>query len=429
MSKRYEKSKQMLERAKLVTPLGAQTYSKSYRYFCQGVSPSFIEKGKGCRVWDVDGNEFIDFIAALGPITVGYADDRVNQAVYDQLQKGIVFSQPSPISIDLAEKLVSIIPCAEMVRFVKNGSDATTAAVKLSRAYTGKKIVLASGYHGMQDWYIGATENNVGVPEEMGTLTKLFTYNDKAEFDLLTEQFEGQIAAIILEPFQGNGPESGFLEYVREKADMIGAVLIFDEVKSGFWFALGGYSEYCGVTPDVATFGKGMANGMPISVIAGKKEILELIESKKVFISTTFGGEALSMAGAIETIRILEEEDAYEHIWRIGNMLFESLQHLIEEEGVEEIVHVKGAAPYCGLEFGDYEDVNYLTLLSVYQKRMIDEGILTLGINHINLSHTEEDIRKYIDASKLAFEDIKMFLGSDRILPYGAINHVFQRNK
>lgn len=428
---KYKTSNQLLEEAKQVTPLGAQTYSKSYRYFTEGEAPLYIERGKGNKVWDVDGNQFIDFIAALGPITIGYSDERVNSAIREQLDKGIVFSQPASISVVLAKKLVEIIPCAEMVRFVKNGSDATTAAVKLARAYTDREMVLACGYHGMQDWYIGASENNKGVPKSVGKMTKMFMYNDKDSVRTLLKEYGNNVAAIILEPFQQNGPEDDFLEFLKEEASAYGCVLIFDEVKSGFWFALGGYSEVSNVTPDMATFGKGMANGMPISVVAGKREIVELIETEKVFVSTTFGGEALSMAAALETINILEQEGTYEHIWKTGAKLMEGFQNLVEKFGFEEFIHVKGAAPYCGLEFNDYNGFYYLNLLSVYQHRMIEEGILTLGMNHINLAHSEEDVEKFISATKKAFEDIESYINSDveKEYDYKWINHVFQRNR
>ena len=176
--KKYDRSNEMLARAKKVTPLGAQTYSKSYRYYCEGNAPTFIDKGEGCYVYDVDGNKFIDFVCALGAITVGYNDERVNQAVTEQLNKGIIFSQQTEAELLLAEKITEIIPCAEMVRFVKNGSDATTAAIRLARAYTNRDIVVVSGYHGMHDWYIGSTVNNKGVPRDVCELTKSFEYNN-----------------------------------------------------------------------------------------------------------------------------------------------------------------------------------------------------------------------------------------------------------
>lgn len=308
MNNKYKNSRELLKRAKKITPLGAQTFSKSYRYFCEGNSPSFMEKGKGAHVWDVDENKYIDFICGLGPVTLGYNDQRINEAITKQMEKGIIFSQPAPISIELSEKLIEIIPCAEMVRFVKNGSDATSAAVRLARAYTERDIIATCGYHGMQDWYIGSTVNNKGVPQKVCELSQSFDYNNIESLESLFAKYPNKIAAVILEPIQSNGPEEGYLQKVKEIAQDNGAVLIFDEVVSGFRYALGGASELYSVTPDLVTLGKGMANGMPISAVAGKKELLNLI-SDGVFISTTFGGEALSIAAALETINILQEKN------------------------------------------------------------------------------------------------------------------------
>ena len=208
----YEKSDELLKRAIEVTPLGAQTYSKSYRYYCQGNSPSFIERGEGCYLYDVDGNKFIDFVCALGPITIGYNVEEINNAVKAQLDKGISFSLQAEAEVELAEKIIDIIPCAEMVRFVKNGGDATTAAIRLARAYTNRDLVALSGYHGMHDWSIGSTENNKGIPEEISNLTKTFEYNNIKSLEKLFETYPNEIAAVILEPIQANGPKDDFLE-------------------------------------------------------------------------------------------------------------------------------------------------------------------------------------------------------------------------
>lgn len=301
----YKKSNELLKRAIEVTPLGAQTYSKSYRYYCQGDSPAFIERGEGCYLYDVDGNKFIDFVCALGPITIGYNIEEVNNAVKEQLEKGISFSLQAEVEVELAEKVIDIIPCAEMVRFVKNGGDATTSAIRLARAFTGKDLVALSGYHGMHDWSIGSTENNKGIPKEISDLTKTFEYNNIESLEELFKEYPNQIAAVILEPIQANGPKDNFLQKVKGLAHENGAVLIFDEVVSGFRYALGGASEYYDVIPDMAAFGKGMGNGLPISAVAGKKEIMKQIEDG-IFVSTTFGGEALSMAGSIAALKILE---------------------------------------------------------------------------------------------------------------------------
>ena len=426
----YEKSNELLKRAVKVTPLGAQTYSKSYRYYCQGDSPAFIEKGEGCYLYDVDGNKFIDFVCALGPITIGYNIEEVNNAIEEQLKKGISFSLQSEVEVELAEKIIDIIPCAEMVRFVKNGGDATTAAIRLARAFTGRDLVALSGYHGMHDWSIGSTENNRGIPEDVSNLTKTFEYNNIESLEELFNEYPNKIAAVILEPIQANGPKDDFLQKVRKLTEENGAILIFDEVVSGFRYALGGASELYGVVPDMAAFGKGMGNGLAISAIAGKKEIMQLIE-EGIFVSTTFGGEALSMAGSIAALKILEKPGVYKHIWDLGTILKEGLEKLIKKYELEDVILVSGLPPHCGVEFEDVGSLDYLDINSIYSQAMIHNGIITVGINNINLSHTEKEISAYLDAAEKAMIDIKKAIEQDStegILIGKKVDPVFKRN-
>ena len=426
----YKKSDELLKRAVEVTPLGAQTYSKSYRYYCQGDSPTFIDRGEGCYLYDVDGNKFIDFVCALGPITIGYDIEEVNNAIKEQLDKGISFSLQTEAEVELAEKIIEIIPCAEMVRFVKNGGDATTAAIRLARAYTNRDLVALSGYHGMHDWSIGSTENNKGIPKEISNLTKTFEYNDIESLEELFKTYPDEIAAVILEPIQANGPKDDFLQRVKELTHENGAVLIFDEVVSGFRYALGGASEYYGIVPDMAAFGKGMGNGLPISAIAGKKEIMKQIE-EGIFVSTTFGGEALSMAGSLAALKILEKPGVYEHIWNLGSILKEGLEDLIKKYELEDVILVSGLPPHCGVEFEDVGSLDYLDINSIYSQAMIHNGIITVGINNINLSHTENEINAYLSAAEDAMINIKKAIEQDStkgILIGKKVDPVFKRN-
>lgn len=430
MMLKYEKSNELLKRAIEVTPLGAQTYSKSYRYYCQGDSPAFIDRGEGCYLYDVDGNKFIDFVCALGPITIGYNNKQINDAVKNQLDKGISFSLQAEVEVELAEKIIEIIPCAEMVRFVKNGGDATTAAIRLARAYTGRDLVALSGYHGMHDWSIGSTENNKGIPEDISNLTKTFEYNDIESLEELFKQHPGEIAAVILEPIQANGPKDDFLQKVKNLTHGNGAILIFDEVVSGFRYALGGASELYDVVPDMAAFGKGMGNGLPISAVAGKKEIMKQIE-EGIFVSTTFGGEALSMAGSIAALEILENPGVYEHIWDLGTLLKEGLEKLIDQHELNDVILVSGLPPHCGVEFEDVGSLDYLDINSIYSQAMIHNGIITVGINNINLSHTEEEINAYLKAAEEGMINIKKAIEQDStegILIGKKVNPVFKRN-
>lgn len=426
---KYDKSNQLLERARRVTPLGAQTYSKSYRYYCAGNSPAFIERGEGCYLYDVDGNKYIDFVCALGPITVGYNNSRVNQAVIEQLDKGIVFSQQAEVEVLLAEKITSIIPGAEMVRFVKNGSDATAAAIRLARAYTGREMVAVSGYHGMDDWYIGSTVNNKGVPKVTCDITLTFKYNDLNSLTELFEKYPDQIAAVILEPIQGNGPKEDYLNKLKELTHEHGALLVFDEVVSGFRYALGGAAELYKVTPDLVSFGKGIANGMPLSAVAGRRELLQQIE-EGVFISTTFGGEALSLAGALATIEILEET-GYEHIWRLGEKMRLGLVDLVEKYNLQACIEVMGLAPHCGLIFHDVGSLSYLDINTIYSHIMTEHGIITIGVNNLNLAHTEKEIDYYLEVAELVMQSVQKAVEQDSldgIVSGCMIDPVFKRN-
>ena len=424
----FTNSEALLEREVKVSPLAAQTYSKSYRYFCRGAAPSYMDHGEGCYIYDVDGNKFIDFMCALGPITVGYNDPEVNAAVISQVNKFASGSLQSELEVELAEKLCEIIPCAEMVRFVKNGGDATTAAVRLARAYTGRDIVLMSGYHGMHDWSIGASQNNKGVPETVCNLTINFIYNDLE--DLENKLKANDVAAVILEPIQSNGPKEGYLNGVKELAHKYGAILIFDEVVSGFHYALGGAQEVFGVSPDLVAFGKGMANGYPISAVAGRRELLEQIE-QGVFVSTTFGGDSIAMAAALATLKILSKPGFYDHINKIGTMIRDGIQERIDKYDLNDILSVSGMPAHCGLAFEDYGSLSYLDIQSVYSQTMIQNGILVFAIYFLNSHHTEAEAKAYLDATDKAFALIRQAVDKDSvedILIGGKVDPVFKRN-
>lgn len=424
----FKKSEALLERELKVSPLAAQTYSKSYRYFSQGVAPSYMDYGEGCYIYDVDGNKFIDFMCALGPITVGYNEPSVNEAVIKQVRKFASGSLQSELEVELAEKLCSIIPCAEMVRFVKNGGDATTAAVRLARAYTGRDKILMSGYHGMHDWSIGASDNNKGVPEAVKELTINFSYNNLD--DLENKLKENKVAAVILEPIQSNGPHEGYLEKVKELAHRYGAILIFDEVVSGFHYALGGAQELFGVSPDLVAFGKGMANGYPISAVAGRRKLLEQIE-QGVFVSTTFGGDSIAMAAALATIKILEEPGFYEHITKIGTIIRNGIQEKVNKYSLNDVLTVTGLPPHCGVAFEGCGSLNYLDIQSVYSQTILQNGIIQFAIYFLNSHHTEKEAEIYLDATDKAFALIRKAIDQDSldgILISGKVNPVFKRN-
>jgi len=429
--KNYSISFAWLARAKAVIPSASQTYSKSYRYYCEGQAPAFIDRAEGCYVWDLDGNRFTDFIMALGPITLGYNDPLVNDAVRRQLDKGIIFSMPTTLEVELAERLCQIIPCAEMVRFVKNGSDATSAAVRLARAHTGKDLILACGYHGMQDWYIGSSENNLGVPESVQSLIKSFPYNNVDALEEMLKQYADRAAAIIMEPVRVEEPNPGYLQAVRELATRYGVLLIFDEVVTGFRLALGGAQAHYGVTPDLAAFGKGIANGMPLSVVVGRADLLRLID-EGAFISVTFGGEALSLAAALVTLDQLEKRDAFHHTWALGEAMTAGMKDLVKKHGMDDMAVVTGTRIMPALFFKPWNGIPANDILALFQQEVIARGVLFLGVNYFCASHTMADIQHALDAFDAGFsrlEEVRQGRPLAELLKGETYRPVFKRNK
>lgn len=396
MTSRYAHSEQLLERALRTIPLGSQTFSKSKTQYPLGVSPFFIQRGRGSRVWDVDGNEYVDFINSLAAITLGYCDPDVDAAVRRQLEDGIIFSLPHPLEMEVAEQLVKLVPCAEMVRFGKNGSDATSGAIRLARAFTGRDHVAVCGYHGWQDWYIGSTARNRGVPKATQELTHTWVYNNIDSLDKLFQTYPGQIAAVILEPMNVVEPLPGFLESVKELAHKHGAILIFDETVTGFRYAIGGAQAHFGVTPDLATFGKGLANGYPVSAVAGRADIMRLME--EVFFSFTFGGEALSLAAALATMKKLEREPVTETLYRQGRKLLEKLASIVNEAGAADFLGVAGNPTWSFLLIKDMDTYSQWQIKTLFLQEMFARGILTIGSHNMSYSHSDADLDKLFAA-------------------------------
>ncbi|MBU0482017.1 MAG: aminotransferase class III-fold pyridoxal phosphate-dependent enzyme [Proteobacteria bacterium] len=396
LSKRYEKSEALLKRAERCIPLGTQTFSKSYLQSPRGVSPQFLTKGKGARVWDVDGNEYVDMVCGLLPVILGYSDPDVDQAIRDQLARGISFSLATELEIQLAEKLTEILPCAEMVRFGKNGSDATSAAVRLARAVTGRDRIACCGYHGWQDWYIGTTVRNKGIPDAVCKLTHRFPYNDLDALERLLVSHPKQFAAVIMEPMNVDWPAESYLPGVRELAHKHGALFVLDEIISGFRFAMGGAQELFGVIPDLAAFGKSMGNGMPISVIAGKAEYMRVMED--IFFSFTFGGEALSLAAALAVIDKLEREDGIARLRMKGERLNDGVRDLIQEVKMQDYIQLKGHPSWTIIEFSDHPLASKEAMKTLFILEMQKQGVLIRSSHNICLALTEEDETHVVSA-------------------------------
>jgi len=401
-------SRSIWKKAEKIIPAGTQTFSKGPTQYVEGVAPVYLEKGKGSKVWDVDGNEYIDYSSALGPVTLGYCYPEVDRAIRKQLKNGITFSLMHPLEVEVSEMLIDTIPCAEMVRFGKNGSDATSGAVRLARAYTGRDKIVCSGYHGWQDWYIGTTTRDKGVPGAVKNLTLTFNYNDIESLEKVFSENPGQIAATIMEPIAIEEPRDDFLNKVKALTHKNGALLIFDEVVTGFRLAMGGAEEYYGVIPDIACFGKGMANGMPISAIVGRKEVMK--ELGEVFYSFTFGGEALSLAAAKATINVMKEKKVIAHFRKQGKKLKDGYNSIAKNLGLEENTGCKGLDAHSAMFFKDKAGVDSLIVKSLFQQEVLKKGILTLGVHNLSYSHTDKDVLKTLGVYENALKVVKKAL-------------------
>ncbi len=402
------RSDELWQRALAVIPAGTQTFGKSPRQWGFGTAPNYLQRGQGSHVWDVDGNEYIDYGMALGPIILGYNYPRVNDAIIAQLQQGSILSLNHPIEVELSELLVKLIPCAEMVRFGKNGSDATSAAVRLARAFTNRDVILCSGYHGWQDWYIGTTSRHRGVPQAARELTEQFPYNDLDALNALFEKHPGKVAAVIMEPSNFEPPQLGYLEAVKELTHQKGAVLIFDEVLTGFRMSLGGAQEFFNVIPDLAIFAKAMANGMPISALVGKSELMQLFG--EVFYSFTFASEMLSMAAAIATINELQEKAALAQIWRRGGEFKKGCLELITEFGLEGKVSCTGYDVWHRFSFSGKDSRETQVMETVFRQEVTKRGILMRSSTFICYSHSPQDIQSTLLAYGEALELISQAL-------------------
>ena len=402
MAVRYGISQEWFERGQRVIPGCSQTFSKGWTQFTFGASPIFLRSGKGCRVIDVDGNEYVDYPMALGPIVLGHNYPRVSEAVRRQMDEGTTFSLPHPLEVQVAETLVEIVPCAEMVRFAKNGSDATSGAVRLARAFTGREIIACCGYHGWQDWYIGTTTRNKGVPKAVQDLTIPFEYNNIASLERIFAEHSGQVAAVIMEPVGVIEPEQGFLERIRELTRCEGALLIFDEIITGFRLALGGAQEYFGVIPDLACFGKAMGNGYPISAVVGSRDIMQLFD--EVFFSFTFGGETVSLAAALATISEMRKKNVISHLWEQGQKLKDGYNVLAREFGVDRYTECIGLPPRTVVTFKDETGSESLVLKSLFQQECLKRGVLFSGGHNVCYSHSNADIDHTLRAYRAATE-------------------------
>jgi glutamate-1-semialdehyde 2,1-aminomutase len=417
MTKDFTQSNIWFARAEKTIPLGSQTFSKSKISFPKGVAPLFIKRGQGCQVWDADDNQYIDFVSGLLSVSLGYCDRDVYNAVIEQIKLGVTFSLPHQLEMEVAEQLLDLIPCAEMVRFGKNGSDATTAAVRLARAFTGREHVAVCGYHGWQDWYIGSTTRDLGVPNATKALTHAFQYNDIDSLEKIFIEYSEQISAVIMEPMNVSFPQGyldgdtenqeplNFLQQVKALCHQYGALFILDETITGFRFSLGGAQELFDVTPDLATFGKGMANGYPLSAVVGRKDIMMLMED--IFFSGTFAGETLSLAATKATLCKIQNEQVLEHIHAMGTHLMTGLEALIEKYQAQHWLSLAGHPAWSFLVMADAAPYSVIELKSLFLQEMLERGMLLGGGGH-NLNYAHKEM--HIDALLNVYDDVLSLL-------------------
>lgn len=388
------KSRELFEEAIKLVPggvLGARKPSD----FIEGEYPIFLESGQGSRLTDVDGNEYIDFLCGYGPIILGYREKEVDEAVIRQItDKGFCFTLTQRYQNQLAKKLSEIVPCSEMSIFLKTGSDATTASIRIARAYTNRIKVMRCGYHGWHDWCV---EMKGGVPEKFYEDVYEFRYNNLAQIEDLMARYGDQTAAIMMTPFGHPNhqkmaePQPGFLEGVRELANRYGAVLVFDEVRTGFRLAMGGAQELYGVNPDLVVLGKGMANGYAISVVTGKAEVM-MAAAQKLFISSTFFPNSDGFIAALKTIEILERDNVLANIWEKGGRLTKKIRDIIDKYDVG--AELTGVAPMFYITFKKDETDTHRAKRDDFYTQLIRRGIFLHPHHHgyISYRHTEEDL-------------------------------------
>jgi 3-aminobutanoyl-CoA transaminase len=369
--------------------------------FIKGEYPIFLDTAQGSRIIDVDGNEFIDYLCGYGPIILGYREPEVDEAVYDQIKnKGFCFTLTQKYQNALAEKVIELVPSAEMCVFLKTGSDATSAAIRTARAHTGKLKIMRCGYHGWHDWCV---EMKGGIPQKFYEDVFEFRYNNLGQLEELMTAHGKDTAAIIMTPFGHPNhqkmqiPEPGFLEGVKELAHRYGAVLIYDEIRTGFRISMGGAQEYYGVSPDISVLGKAIANGYPISVVTGKKDIM-MTAADKLFISSTFFPNSDAFVAALKTIEILERDKVLENIWEKGELFMNNIQSLIDKHDTG--AELTGIPPMFYITFAKDEKGLYKRKRTDFYTQMIRKGFFFTPFHHAYISyrHSKEDLELTLKA-------------------------------
>lgn len=407
---RYNKSMKLWSKsAKVIVP-GSSLIAKAPNLFTYGAYPIYLTMAKGATVKDVDGNRYIDFQSAFGPIILGNQYKAVDDAIKQQLKKGILFSLLSPLQINLAKLATAIIPGAEEIRIFKTGADAVTGAIRIARAYTGRDKIVSCHFHGWHDWSYVYEKQNSGIPKNVAENIFTFTYNDIESLEKLFIKFPNQIAAIVMEAVNIEPLKTNYLQKVKDLAHKHGALLIFDEVVTGFRFARGGAQEFFKVTADISCFSKALANGMPLAMVTGSRKIFE--DTKDVITSSTFSEETLSLAAAIATLREVRDKNVVEHIWKLGNMFKSGYNALAKKYEINS--ECVGYAPRLQLNFGDWGPHKRLKLKAYFLQETAVRGVLFGNVIFINYSHTEKQIKKSLTVCDAVFA--KLFKMKNKVI-------------
>lgn len=410
-TRHYDASLALYDEALTLIPGGTQTTSKRAQAFAWGAYPIYLASGRGGCVTDIDGNTYIDLVSGLGPVSLGYAHPAVDAAIQAQLARGIITSLPTSLEVEVARLLIEAIPCAEHVRFFKGGGEATAAAARVARRYTGRSLILNCGYRGWPDVWTAAA-NDGGVPEGMGESIATFPFNDREAVEALIAVHPGEVAAIAID-VQATAPEPGYLAWLRDLAHEIGAVLIVDEIVTGFRLARGGAQEYFGVTPDLAVVAKGMANGMPLAAVVGRAEIMAAMTDATI--SITYGTEALSLAAAKAVLETYRDEPVVETLHARGARLRAGLDASAADAGVPFATH--GFDPMTAMRFTGLDAETERDAWTFLLQEMAARGVLLRrgGLNFVTSSHTEADIDTVVAAANDVFAALRPLLTAGTI--------------
>jgi len=410
---KLDKSHDLLKRAEGLIPALSQTFSKAPYSYVDGVYPAYLKRGKGSHVFDVDDNEYVDYVLGLGPIILGYCYKAVDDAIKKQLDNGISFSMPHSLEVEFSEKLQKIIPGSEMVRFAKTGSDAVTACVRAARAFTGKDYILYSGHGGVwHDWFTAITSRNEGSPKFNQDLIRKFKYNDIEDAKKHFKELDGKVAAIVMEPMWLDDPDENYLENLKDLAHKNNALLIFDEVLTGFRLANGGGQELLGVEADMAAFGKAIGNGAPLAAITGKEEYMRKFDD--VFYSTTYGGETLSLAAGMAVVDELLQKDIVKHCWNIGQQIKDGLNKIAKDISLD--VEWRGLPVRGAITFSETDRYSKKLLHSIFLQECIKQGIMFgPGESLICYSHNDSDVKATLLAIENSFQKIHDGISHDNL--------------